>query len=108
MILDISWTLFIFYIWFETDFTISYSKLFGFYEKFKIKEYDEWRITHPRVDYFDFLRIKYPSFIVKLITCKHCLLFWISLYIVILSNNLYELPIVYMVTYILYKIIKKI
>jgi hypothetical protein len=104
MIHQIFWINLFLFIWFNTDAFLSYCKLFKI-DSFKIKEFNEYSIENPKSDYLSFLRIKHFCFIVDLITCKPCLCFWISL--IFTFCNILNFPIVYLISYILYKILNK-
>jgi hypothetical protein len=108
MILAIFWTIFILFIWFNTDAFIQYSKLFGLKKKFKISDWESYRLTSSsRVSYQEYLILKHRNFFTKLISCKPCLNFWITFIICLAFSSLYWFPIIYMVSYITYKIIDK-
>lgn len=107
MILEIFWIVFILFIWFNTDAFIQYSKLFGFSHIFKINDWESYRTSNPKIGYLEYVSLKHRNFFTKLISCKPCFNFWITLIICILFNSLILYPIIYMLSYILFKIIEK-
>ena len=66
-------------IWFKTDAFVEYFTLLGFGNQIKSDEYEnkkrleEYQLTYPR-----FLRMKYDTFIIKIITCPICLSVWLT------------------------------
>lgn len=107
-ILQIFWINLILFLWFETDGFIQYSKLFKFGKLFKIDEFLEYKETkNPKITYHSYIRQKHNNFFTKLITCVPCFNFWITLIVTILFNCLYLYPVIYIIGYSLYKILKK-
>lgn len=105
--LEISWIILCMFMWFNTDFFISYAKLFKLEKKFYIIGWQNHRQTNARIKYLEFLRLKHPNFFTKLISCKPCLNFWICLLICTLFSTLYLYPFYYMTSYVIYTIINK-
>jgi hypothetical protein len=99
---SIFWSFFVLIIWFKTTAFIEYAKLFNFKKMFKIDEYEKYKERMPNIDYTDFLVLKYPNFITKLIQCPFCINFWICLLLVIIYRNLILFPIIYSGGIILY------
>ena len=62
---------------------------------------------NPKMTYHSYVRQKHNNFFTKLVTCAPCLNFWIVLLIVILFNSINIYPLVYILSYALYKILKK-
>jgi len=80
MIYSIFFISLILIIWFKSDAFIEYSKLLKLSNYFKIDEWEEFKKTIDcSTSYHTFLRLKYPKFIVKLITCPICLSVWLSI-----------------------------
>lgn len=100
----------ILYIWFNTDVIVWWSKLFKLDRIFNISGWENYQIfTNSKISYLDYLLISKKTFWYKLVSCKLCLLFWISL---IFSNGIKNIGVVYILSYILYlvfvSVIKKI
>lgn len=106
MFLEIFWSVFILFIWFNTDAFVQYSKVFKLGEQFKISDWENYRLTS-RVSYPDYLFLKHKSFFTKLISCIPCSLFWIVLIITLIFNSTGLYPVIYILSYIIYKIIDK-
>jgi len=68
------------FIWFKTDFFLSYLKLFNF----KFSDYENQSFENPDLFFFEYLACKNTSskfkfFIFKLFSCPFCLAAWASL-----------------------------
>ena len=107
MLIQIFWVVFILFIWFNTDAFIQYAKLLKLDKIAKIDLWESYRLTNPKITYLEYLSIKHRGFFTKLITCKPCLNFWITLIICLLFDSLIELPVIYMLSYITHKLIEK-
>lgn len=105
--ISIFWCVFLLFIWFKTDFFIQYSQLFGLSNRFKITDWQKYRISNPKISYLEYLSIKKKNFFTKLISCQPCILFWIVLIISIINNHLYYFPLIYILSYSGFKIIDK-
>jgi hypothetical protein len=105
--LSIFWCIFLLFIWFKTDAFIQYSELFGLSNKFKISEWQDYRILNPKISYLEYISIKKRNFLTKLISCVPCFLFWIAILISLLMNTLFYFPITYIISYVVYKLIDK-
>lgn len=107
-VLEIFWIVFILFIWFDTDAFIEYFRFTPLKKLFKIEQFDNYKKElNPGIDYHSYLRQKHGSFITRLLTCVPCTNFWIVLFISIIFNNVILYPIIYILSYIIYKIIKK-
>ena len=109
----IFWICLFMFVWFETDAFIWWAKLFKLNKILMIDNWDNYRITiNKDIKYLDFVFIQKKSFFSKLISCKSCLLFWVCLFFSVLNGNIFELPKIYIFSYIIYSvfsyIIKKI
>lgn len=102
--LSILYVVFLMYVWFETDFLVDYSKLFGITKSMKIDDWESWRELYPRVGYFEYLSSRHRGFFTKLISCKQCLCFWFTIIISYLLDNLIYIPLTYMGSLIIYNI----
>ena len=107
MVLEIFWVIFLLFIWFKTDAFIQYAKLFKISKITKVDFWETYRLSNPKITYLDYISIKHRNFFTKLITCKPCLTFWIVLTISLIFNSMYLFPIIYMLSYIIYKLIEK-
>lgn len=107
LIMSIFWINFIIFIWFKTDFIVSYSKLFKLNKLFKVDKFEEYKNINPTADYLNFLRINHKGFFIKLISCVPCLMVWISLFVLLIYNVLLFYPMVYVLSYTVYKILNK-
>jgi len=107
MIVQIFWVIFLLFIWFKTDAFIQYSKLFRINKISKIDSWELYRLSNTRIAYLEYLSIKHRNFFTKLISCKPCLTFWLVLITCFIFNTIYLFPIIYIISYIVYKIIEK-
>jgi len=107
MLIQIFWVVFILFIWFNTDAFIQYGKLLKLDKITKINLWESYRLTNPKITYLEYLSIKHRGFFTKLITCKPCLNFWITLIICLLFDSLIQFPVIYMLSYITHKLIEK-
>jgi hypothetical protein len=107
MLIQIFWVVFILFIWFNTDAFIQYGKLLKLDKLTKIDLWESYRLTNPKITYLEYISIKHRGFFTKLITCRVCLNFWITLIICLLFDSLIELPVIYMLSYITHKLIEK-
>ena len=92
------------YVWFDTDAFVDYARLLSLDNKLMIKDWDEWRISRPRTGYLEFLVARNPTFLVRLVSCRHCLCFWLSLFMSIIVGCLVWLPLIYLTSLLGYKI----
>jgi len=107
MIFQIFWINFLLFIWFDTDAFIEYFRLLKLSKLFKIDKFDEYKIQNPKITYLSFIRQKYSNFYTRLITCPPCINFWIVLLFCIIYNNIIFFPIIYIVSYVIYMLLKK-
>lgn len=98
---------FFIFIWFHTTAFIEYMKLFKLSNFFRINKYIDYKNINPDISYIDFLAIKNPNFITKLFSCPYCLSFWITIISCFLFKNLILFPLIYMVSIVIYIILKK-
>ncbi len=107
-ILQIFWVNFILFIWFETDGFIEYCKLFRIHKIFKIDRFETYKKeSNPNITYLSYIRQKHQSFISRLVSCVPCLNFWIVLFVCYIFSSLLLYPLVYLISYVVYKILKK-
>ncbi len=112
MIFEIFWVVLILFIWFETDAFVQYCKAFRLSKLLKINDWEEYKITTTNIGYLDYILIKHKGFFTKLVSCQPCLTFWITIIVklfFISSFNFFvaTFPITYILSYVIYKIIKK-
>ena len=107
LMIQIFWVVFLLFIWFNTDAFIQYSKIIGLSRLFKINDWEDYRLESPRITYLEYLTLKNRGFFTKLISCKPCLTFWITITICLIFNSLVLFPVIYMLSYIIYKIIDR-
>lgn len=108
MLIQIFWIVFILFLWFNTDAFIQYSKLFRLNKRLKISDWEDYRLTvSNKVSYQEYLFLKNKSFFTKLISCRPCLAFWITICTSIIFSSWYYFPLIYMLSYLIYKIIDK-
>lgn len=107
MIFQIFWINFLLFIWFDTDAFVEYFRLLKLSKLFKIDKFDEYKTQNPKITYLSFIRQKYSNFYTRLITCPPCINFWIVFLFCIIYNNIIFFPIIYVVSYVIYMILKK-
>lgn len=108
ILLQLFWINFILFIWFETDAFVEYSKAIGLSKFFKIDEFENYRKeSNPKITYHSYIRQKHSSFITRLVTCSPCFNFWIVLITSLIYGTLPLYPLVYLTSYVMYKILKK-
>lgn len=105
MIIQVLYVVFFLYMWFETDGFLEYSKLLGLKKRFRIDLWEQYREINPRLDYFGYIRLKHSSFFIRLITCRQCLCFWLTLLSCVFFSDILLLPIVYILSYLIYRLI---
>jgi hypothetical protein len=106
--IQIFYVVFFLYMWFDTDAFVEYSKLLGLGKLLKISNWEEYREINPRLDYLEYLRLKHSSFFIRLVSCKQCLCFWISLSSFLFFTCIFLFPVVYMLSYLIYSLICKL
>jgi hypothetical protein len=106
MVFVITWVVLCMFLWFNTDAFQHYFKWVPF---LKIKDYENYtKISSGRIKYPDFLFLQSDNFFTKLISCKPCLCFWLSAFFHFLfSIDLIEFPLVYLGSYIVYKLLDR-
>lgn len=107
MFLQVFYIVFLMFVWFKTDFFIEYSKLLKLSKLFKIQKWSEYRNINPKISYLEFIRIKHSSFLIKIITCEYCLLFWLVLISCLFMKNIIWTPFIYVMSLLIYKLLWK-
>lgn len=105
IVIQVFYVVFLLYMWFETDGFVEYSRLFGLSKKFRIDLWEQYREINPRLDYFGYIRLKHSSFLIRLITCRQCLCFWLALFSCLAFSDIFLLPVVYVLSYLIYRLI---
>ena len=105
--IEIAWIILCMFMWFNTDFFISYSKMFGLQNRFKITDWEKYRQSNPKIKYLEYLRLKHTNFFTKLISCKPCLNFWFCLFFCLSFETIFLFPLYYLTSYIIYNLINK-
>lgn len=77
--IEILYVVFFMYVWFETDALVDYGRALRLTKLLNIDQWETWREKYPRVGYLEFVSVRYRSFMTKLISCKSCLCFWLSI-----------------------------
>jgi hypothetical protein len=108
IIFQILYAVFFMHVWFDTDAFVEYSKLFRLKKIFKIDLWEKYREINPRIDYLEYIRIKHTSFFIRLITCKQCLLVWISIALGAAFGMIFWFPVTYLCAYTIYNILCKL
>jgi len=101
----IFYAVFFMHIWFDTDAFVEYSKLFRLKKAFRIDLWESYREINPRIEYLEYLRLKHSSFFIRMITCKQCLLVWVSIALSAASGTPHWFPAVYVIAYIIYSLL---
>lgn len=107
ILFGVFWSLFILFIWFETDAFIEYSSLLGLSSIFKINYYKKYLELNPKASYFTFLRKYYNNFFIRLITCPPCFNFWVVFVVCSIYKDFLIYPVIYVTTYTIFIILKK-
>ena len=108
MLVQIFWVVFLLFIWFNTDAFIYYSELFRLNSLFKVDLWKKYRIeSNPKITYLEFIHLRYKNFFSKLISCRPCLAFWFTLIITLIYSSWGYFPMIYIISYIIYKLINK-
>lgn len=94
-------------ILFKTEAIVEYSRLFRLDKLLKVDKYLIYKNSNVDIDFTTFLLIKYPNFITKLISCPFCINFWIVLVLSILMNTIIYLPVVYIISIVVYLILER-
>ena len=102
-------------IWLKTDAFIEWGSVFGLSKILKTKEFRDFKLeqllsNNQSVDitYPTFLKLNHNSFFTRLISCPICLSFWLSIIGCVVISNLIAIPIVYVMSLILYGIVVKL
>lgn len=105
MFIQIFYAAFFMYVWFETDAFVEYSRLLRLSRIFRIDDWTEYRAVNPKIGYLEYLSVKHPGFFSKLISCRPCLLFWISVACSAIFTSVLFFPFVYLTSYAIYSLV---
>jgi len=109
---------FLLLVWFESDIIQTLGKLTNTRNLLKLPEFEKYKLEEDIMsNYANFLYIKYPGYLTKLISCPICLCFWSNL--LFLSSSIIYLgyqieyslilfPINYIFSLFIYLIIRKL
>lgn len=103
ILMSVSWSLLILFLWFETNVFYEYTKPF-----IKYKTYEEKKSLYDNCILSEFLGIHYSNFWSKLMSCPYCLGFWTSLTTTTTFSDWKCFPLTYFSTLSLYFGIKKL
>lgn len=104
---QIFWINFLMFIWFHTDAFVEWCPGKFLKKILKIDDFWIFKTENPKADYLNYLRIHHNTFLVRLVSCKPCFIFWITLPLVALSGLWISFAKVYLISYIVYKILSK-
>jgi hypothetical protein len=84
LIFSISWTVFILFLWFKTDFLLFYAETFGLSSALRIPKFKQLQDENIVDNFLFFLWTEFQGhkvwrFPFKLLTCVYCFAFWLSL-----------------------------
>jgi len=74
-------------LWFDTSFFIDYLKLFRLTRFTYIEEYEKELFDNPDIKFLDFVLVKEPNFLNKLLACPYCFSLWLSAFCCILATG---------------------
>ena len=102
-------------VWLKTDALIEWGCNFGLSKILKEDEFYRFKmeqllgpIPSSDISYPTFLKLKYNSFLTRLTSCAICLSFWLSVIGCIIIFNLIAIPIVYVLSLVIYGIVVKL
>lgn len=111
---SVCWVSCVSVIWFLTDFVLYYGQLFGIGKK-TLKEYTEFIKTRSDGYFPDFLieksiraESKLAKFVLKLVGCPFCLIFWLSCIPCFLSSSFELIAPVYLLSLFMFLQIKRL
>ena len=104
---QIFWINFFMFIWFNTDAPVEWCPGKFLKKILKIDDFLIFKKDNPKSDYLNYLRIYHNSFIVRLVTCKPCFLFWLTIPVVCFFDSLIIFAPIYLTSYVVYKLLNK-
>lgn len=110
----IFWIVTLSIIWFRTDWFVHYSQLFGMCESLRL-QFTKFIQTNSNYYFPDFLykvslkiACRWKKFLLKLISCPFCLLFWLSCIGALILNSLVLIGPIYVASLALFLILLKL
>lgn len=105
ILLGISWVTWFLVVWFRTEATLEYAKLFRLNKWFKL---EDWELAKtPGYSYQDFLLEYHNNFFTRLVCCPICVSTWLGLFVSIFVG-IVHLPVLSLLGLSLYKQVTKI
>ena len=74
-------------LWFDTSFFVDYLKLFRLTKFTYIEEYEKELFENPDLSFLEFVFIKDPNFLNKMLVCPYCFGFWLSTFCCLLATR---------------------
>lgn len=110
LIFSISWTVFILFLWFKTDFLLFYAETFGLSSALRIPKFKQLQDENIVDNFLFFLWTEFQDhkvwrFPFKLLTCVYCFAFWLSL-VITFFYDLRLLPLNYLLSILIFNQIK--
>lgn len=106
-LLVISYIVLYLVIWFDTSAFVEYAKLFKLKNFFHIDEYEKANEKGGAlIEYYEFLDLKYSSFITRLFSCQFCCAFWLAVIFGLAVGDGYAFPLYFVGSIMLYLLIK--
>ncbi len=111
LLFSTSWTIFLLFLWFRTNWLLFYGELLGASSFLRIPKFKRLNEEGVASDFLLFLWTefqdhKFLRFPVKLLTCVYCFAFWVSL-IVVSFYGFELLPLNYLLSVLIFKKIKR-
>jgi len=110
LVFSTSWTVFILFLWFRTDFLLFYAETFGLSSILRIPKFKQLQDENIVDNFLFFLWAEFQDhkvwrFPFKLLTCVYCFAFWLSL-AVTFFYGLKLLPLNYLLSILIFNKIK--
>lgn len=111
LIFSISWTVFILFLWFKTDFLLFYAETFGLSSALRIPKFKQLQDENIVDNFLFFLWTEFQGhkvwrFPFKLLTCVYCFAFWLSL-VITFFYDLRLLPLNYLLSILIFNQTKR-
>jgi hypothetical protein len=110
LVFSISWTVFILFLWFKTDFLLFYAETFGLSSYLRVAKFKQLQEESIVDNFLFFLWTEFQDhrvlrFPFKLLTCVYCFAFWLSL-VVTFFYGLNLIPLNYLLSVLIFNKIK--
>jgi len=111
LVFSTSWTIFLLFLWFNTNWLLFYGESLGLSSLLRISKFKKLNKEGLASDFLLFLWTEFQDhkllrFPVKLLTCVYCFAFWVSL--IVVSFYGFELfPLNYLLSVVIFKKIKR-